>query len=1148
MKKTCYSPKKEQARVCFSLLLAFFMMSISPSSANPVSEDSARVKAQKIFSQVVMANGRRAAESNVAVKLTCVKQGETTQGEASYYIFKREEGPGFAIIAGDDSMPAVIGYSLENSIDVDNMPDVLKDWLTEYDMYVKDVRNNMVSLPSKRTNATEVGTPVIGPYLKTQWNQNAPYNWMTPVDKKTGKHTPTGCVCTAAAQILNYYKWPENSYTRKYNWELIRDSYDDGYSDAEGMAVATLMRDLGRIMGTSYTSGGSATVDYGPNLIPGYSCPGVPFSELQETLRQGPIFASSKTPTTTLHSYVIDGLDSNGLYHVNFGWGGSSDGYYDFKSGFGGNRSFYYLKPDYDSPIVTLAAFDGVSTDAETAKTGDKVTVKLQNLQLVSGEGFNGEISIGLDIYYAYQADRELFGTRLKWPETGINYAPSIKWDSSLSGDDIDLDITLWNLPEDGEYMIVPGFYYDDGHHPWGKTQMFHFADGTIPEYIPFEYKNGEFIFKVAPSNDFDVKISQLVFASEYREGGRSNVFAFIENAGNNDFSGTLTVKMVNTGNANDVKNVDMDLYIAANQSKRVTLNTFFDYTGSYSIQELEVWNSLRTGERKSYFKKTLEGNKTTILSKDDNASEVNMNSLLRLKVLWDSRNRKYYVNDSIYKYEAISAEFDAWVNDNDNNVATDIELWALPLDGGTPQIVHKGSYQVNNERSWRSISTKTTNLPFGTYRLVAFSRYGNETIVMGQPEIIGKGYFGVTDFITDNIVHIFDPQIDVPLLKLNSIRPTGQYYYYNYNYAEAEIENLGDVDYIGNGSLSATSPMFVACSPFRIKAGEKTFIYPRLNMTTDTYIGENLTGNISYTINNGVRDLSIPVDGTFNAIFEEKPERLLESPSSIAFYYKNKLFLKPTVGFLSKGTLKRILIQDGNVICTFPDLQTDSTYKTYYLCPEVSEIKNIPNGNYLLKCILTDDKGYEWVPAVIPVIIDEEILPVSIENVDFDRDCSFGYDEDIPVLVTVNNPTNEVTSTALCTRILKKVENADSWYYDTQELHSITLPPMQSTQIRLNAHVLSSSSVYRQDGTFKVSVSACKTKRENGHLDFGSSKESESINLPYVNTGISTISQNDMRTPIAYYSIDGKKVTRPSCGIYIVKYSDGFVCKKFFK
>lgn len=1143
MKKTYYYPKKEQAKVCFSLLLAFFMMSILPSSANPVSEDSARVKAQKIFSQVFMANGKRAAESDVAAKLTCVKRGETTLGEASYYIFNREETPGFAIIAGDDSMPTVIGYSLENSIDVDNMPNVLKDWLTEYDMYVKDVRNNMVSLPSKRTNATEVGTPVIGPYLKTQWNQHAPYNWQTPIDKKTGEHTPTGCVCTAAAQILNYYKWPENSYTRKYDWDLIRDSYDGGYSDAEGMAVATLMRDLGRIMGTNYKSSGSATSS-DIHLIPGYSCSVVPLAKLGEMLKDGPIFASSDTPTTTLHSYVIDGLDSNGLYHVNFGWGGSSDGYYDLRSssGFSNKSDFYLLKPKYNTPVVALAAYGGVSTESQTAKAGDKVTLTLHELRPFGGNNFNGEI--WLDIYYVDQYNRGLNGTKLKNPNT----ISLVTWNSNSSSSDVDLDIILWDLPEEGEYMIVPSYYGDEFSSFWQRNQMFQFADGTIQEYIPFEYKNGEFIFKVAPSNNFDVKVSQLAFASEYREGGRSNVFAFIENAGNNDFSGTLTAKMVNTGNANDEKNVDMDLYIAANQSKRVTLNTSFDYTGSYSIQDLEVWNTLRTGERKSYFKKTLEGNKTIILPKDDNALEVNMNSLLRLKVLWDSRNGKYYVNDSIYKYEAISAEFDAWVNDNDNNVATDIELWALPLDGGTPQIVHKGSYQVNNERSWRNISGKTTSLPFGSYRLAAFARYGNKTIVMGQPEIIGKGYSGVNDFITDNVVHIFDPQVNVPLLKLNSFRPTGQFYYYNYNYAEAEIENVGEVDFIGNVTLSATSPMFVSCSPFRIKAGQKAYIYPRLNMTTEQYIGEKLTGNFSYSINNGIRDLSIPVEGTFNAVFEEKPEKLLASPSSIAFYYKNNLSQKPSVGFYSKGTLRRTLIQDGNVICTFPDLQTDSTYRTYYVCPENSDIKNLPTGNYLLQCILTDGKGYEWAPVIIPIIIDEEELPVSIESVDFDRNYNFSYDDEMPVLVTIKNPTQELISTSLTTRICKKVENENSWYNDTQELHEITLPPMQSTQIKVNAHVISSSNIYRQDGTFRISVNVCKTKRESGHLDFGSSKSSESISLPYVNTGISTIIQSDMRAPIAYYSIDGKQVTNPSCGIYIVKYSDGVVHKKFFK
>ena len=1137
-----FQVRKKVIKPIIAFLLTFFMMSILPSSANPVSEDSARVKAQKIFSQVFKANGKRAAESNVAAKLTCVKRGETTQGEASYYIFNKEEAPGFAIIAGDDSMPAVIGYSLENSIDVDNMPDVLKDWLTEYDRYVKDVRNNMVSLPSKKANATEVGTPVIGPYLKTQWNQHAPYNWMTPVDKETGKHTPTGCVCTAAAQILNYYKWPENSYTRKYNWELIRDSYDDGYSDAEGMAVATLMRDLGRIMGTNYKSGGSATVDYGPDLIPGYSCSGVPFSELQETLRQGPIFASSNTPTTTLHSYVIDGLDSNGLYHVNFGWGGSSDGYYDFKSGFGGNRSFYLLKPKYNTPVVALAAYGGVSTESQTAKAGEKVTLTLHELRPFGGNNFNGEI--WLDIYYVDQYNRGLYGTKLKNPNT----ISLVTWNSNSSSSDVDLDIILWDLPEEGEYMIVPSYYGDEFSSFWQRNQMFQFADGTFPEYIPFEYKNGEFIFKVAPSNDFDVKVSQLVFASEYREVGRSNVFAFIENAGNNDFSGTLTAKMVNTGNANDVKNVDMDLYIAANQTKRVTLNTSFDYTGSYSIQDLEVWNTLRTGERKSYFKKTMEGNKTTILPKDDNALEVNMNSLLRLKVLWDSRNRRYYVNDSIYKYESISADFDAWVRDNDNNIATDIEIWALPLEGGSPHIVHKSSWQVNNERNWRSISGKTTNLPFGSYRLVAFTRYGNETIVMGQPEIIGKGYSGLNDFITDNVVHIFDPQVDVPLLKLNSFRPTGQFYYYKYNYAEVEMENISDVDFLGNGTLSVNLPMFLNCAPFRIKAGQKAVIYPRLNMTTDKYIGENLTGNFSCTINNGIRDLSIPVDGTFNTIFEDIPEKKFLSSSGIAFYYKSNLSNKPSVGFYSKGNLKRVLFQDGNVVYSFPDLQTDSTYRTYDVCPEGSEIKNLPTGSYLLQCSLTDDKGYEWAPVAIPIIIDEEELPVSIESVDFDRDCSFSYDDEIPVLVTIKNPTQEVISTLLATSICKKVENENSWYNDTQELHEITLPPMQSTQIKVNAHVISSSNIYRQDGTFKISVRPCKTKRESGHIDFGSRKESESINLPYVSTGISSISKRETQPPVAYYSIDGKQVSRPSTGIYIVKYSDGVIRKKFFK
>ena len=33
------------------------------------------------------------------------------------------------------------------------------------------------------------------------------------------------------------------------------------------------------------------------------------------------------------HNIVVDGYDSNGLFHLNFGWGGSANGWYDIPAG-----------------------------------------------------------------------------------------------------------------------------------------------------------------------------------------------------------------------------------------------------------------------------------------------------------------------------------------------------------------------------------------------------------------------------------------------------------------------------------------------------------------------------------------------------------------------------------------------------------------------------------------------------------------------------------------------------------------------------------------------------------------------------------------------------------------------------------------------
>ena len=47
-----------------------------------------------------------------------------------------------------------------------------------------------------------------------------------------------------------------------------------------------------------------------------------------ELLHQRPVIYSANTSSGSGHSFICDGYDGNGLYHINWGWGGLSDGYF----------------------------------------------------------------------------------------------------------------------------------------------------------------------------------------------------------------------------------------------------------------------------------------------------------------------------------------------------------------------------------------------------------------------------------------------------------------------------------------------------------------------------------------------------------------------------------------------------------------------------------------------------------------------------------------------------------------------------------------------------------------------------------------------------------------------------------------------------
>ena len=81
-----------------------------------------------------------------------------------YFVFNDACGKGFVIVAGDDRINPVLGYSDSGSIDAANMPDGLKSWLTAVADYAGSLpeRDDAAIMPAE-------ASPVVEPLVKTQW-------------------------------------------------------------------------------------------------------------------------------------------------------------------------------------------------------------------------------------------------------------------------------------------------------------------------------------------------------------------------------------------------------------------------------------------------------------------------------------------------------------------------------------------------------------------------------------------------------------------------------------------------------------------------------------------------------------------------------------------------------------------------------------------------------------------------------------------------------------------------------------------------------------------------------------------------------------------------------------------------------------------
>lgn len=285
-------------------------------------------------------------------------------GDVALYVFDNNDSKGFIIVSADDAIEPLLGYSDNNSFETSNIPPALNYWLEEYSRQIQYARDQGLNPMKTRGTIQLPELPSIEPIIKTRWNQDAPYNNLCP--KINNTVAPTGCVATSVAQAMKYWNHPakgngsitysfetkdNQEYTLSmdfstvtFNWENMLNTYNQGsYNTAQADAVATLMKAVGYSVEMQYDSSesGAYSTDITNALIQYFNYdPSIRYyyrswynytkwaQMLYDNIQEvGPVIYNGQGAGGA-HSFLLDGYQNNGYFHINWGWGGFSDGYF----------------------------------------------------------------------------------------------------------------------------------------------------------------------------------------------------------------------------------------------------------------------------------------------------------------------------------------------------------------------------------------------------------------------------------------------------------------------------------------------------------------------------------------------------------------------------------------------------------------------------------------------------------------------------------------------------------------------------------------------------------------------------------------------------------------------------------------------------
>lgn len=373
---------------------------------------------------------------------------------------------GFVIMSASDQVNPILAYSFDSPASRQPNSEVMF-WLRQYNAQIAAAEANGYqnaeaaaqwnNLLTSTVPATPVSIVEVPALMSSRWDQGEPYNRLCPLDSVYNSRTVVGCVATAMAQIMRYWRHPSSGTGRHsyvhhswrtemsygeleadfgnttYIWEYMPD-YLEQY-----IAQPTAVHEVSTI---SYHCGVAVNMMYGPSALGGsgaYSSCGDWTSACAESAfrdyfkynpdlhymqrnvvvwrdslaydtataeyvnvyyradsalisdsvwctmidsnlaHNAPMYYSG-SDSTSGHAFVLDGSDSQGRYHFNWGWSGYYDGFYGINNvapgsgGIGGNAT-YTFNSDQGAIFDILPLpehFDSVAIDDTVCRGSSK--------------------------------------------------------------------------------------------------------------------------------------------------------------------------------------------------------------------------------------------------------------------------------------------------------------------------------------------------------------------------------------------------------------------------------------------------------------------------------------------------------------------------------------------------------------------------------------------------------------------------------------------------------------------------------------------------------------------------------------------------------------------------------------------------------